>query len=181
MDLKKLITFLFVINITLLSAKDTTTMTEKQVFPKLRAETLSGVDMTFPDDLTGKATIILLAFKRETQKVIDSWLKPFIKEFEDNDEVQFFEIPMLSRYWIVMSPIIDGGMRSGILKQNHKNVATFYGDVDKYCKLLSIEDKSDGYVFLLDSEGVIQWRDNGFATEQKLNQLFEQTRKLTNK
>ncbi len=154
-------------------------MAEKQVFPKLKAETLSGMDITFPDDLTGKAILILMAFKRETQKTIDSWLEPFIKEFENIDEVQFFEIPMLSRYWIVMSPIIDGGMRSGIPKPKHKNVATFYGDVDKYRKLLSIKDKSDGYIFLLDADGVIQWRDNGFATEQKLNQLFELTRKLT--
>lgn len=149
-------------------------------FPELKAETLSGIDMKYPDDVKGKVTLILMAFKRETQRKTDSWLEPFSKTFENDTTVQFFEIPMLAGAWKLMSPFIDGGMRSGIPKQKHGNVTTFYGDVNKYCKLLSIEDKSDGYVLLLDQNGVIQWRSSGFATEEKLQGLFDQIKSLKN-
>ncbi len=176
-----LIILVMILSFTSLSGQENTIMTNKNIgmiFPELKAETLSGIDMKYPDDVRGKVTLILMAFKRETQQKIDSWLEPFSKTFENDTSVQFFEIPMLARYWVVMSPIIDGGMRSGIPKQKHGNVTTFYGDVNKYCKLLSIEDKSDGYVFLLDKNGVIQWRSNGFATEEKLRELFDKIQTL---
>ncbi|MDZ7331765.1 MAG: mitochondrial ATPase complex subunit ATP10 [candidate division KSB1 bacterium] len=149
-------------------------------FPELKAETLSGIEIKYPDDLQGKITLILIAFKRETQLKIDSWLEPFSKVFSADTSVQFFEIPMLSAGWKLMSPIIDGGMRSGIPKQKHGNVTTFYGNVDKYCEQLGIKDKSDAYIFLLDPEGKIQWRSNGFATQEKLKELFERIETLKN-
>ena len=162
-------------------SQENTNMIDKTIgmeFPELKAETLSGIDMKYPDDVKGKITLILMAFKRETQQKIDSWLEPFSKAFENDTSVQFFEIPMLARPWRLMSPIIDGGMRSGIPKHKHGNVTTFYGNVNKYCELLSIEDKSDGYVFLLDKKGVIQWRSNGFSTKEKLKELFDKIHSL---
>lgn len=170
-----------IFSLTSVIGQENTTMKDKNIgmiFPELKAETLSGIDMKYPDDVKGKVTLILMAFKRETQRTIDSWLEPFSKAFENDTSVQFFEIPMLARQWILMSPIIDGGMRSGIPKQKHGNVTTFYGDVNKYCELLSIKDKSDGYIFLLDQKGVIQWRSNGFATEEKLLELIDKIESL---
>lgn len=170
-----LIVLLISLTFNLASVQENKTMKDKTIgmeFPELEAETLSGIDMKYPDDVKGKITLILMAFKRETQRKIDSWLGPFSKAFENDTTANFFEIPMLASAWKLMSPIIDGGMRSGIPKQKHGNVTTFYGNVNKYCELLSIEDKSDGYVFLLDKNGVIQWRSNGFASEEKLKELF---------
>jgi len=182
--MKKIIFLILItLNFTSANSQEDTTMTDKTIdmeFPELKAETLSGIDMKYPDDVKGKITLILMAFKRETQRTIDSWLEPFSKAFENDTTVQFFEIPMLAGAWKLMSPFIDGGMRSGIPKQKHGNVTTFYGDVNKYCKLLSIKDKSDGYVFLLDQNGVIQWRSNGFATEEKLQELFDKIESLSN-
>lgn len=181
--LKVLFLIMITLNFTSANSQENTPMTDKPIgmpFPELRAETLSGIEIKYPEDVKGKITLILMAFKRETQRTIDSWLQPFAKTFENDTTVQFFEIPMLAGAWKLMSPIIDGGMRSGIPKQKHGNVTTFYGDVNKYCKLLSIEDKSDGYVFLLDQNGVIQWRSNGFATAEKLQELFHQLESLIN-
>ena len=70
-----------------------------EVFPVLKAETLSGIDIQYPDDVKGKTTLILMAFKRETQLKIDSWLEPFLKEFEKDTSMHFFEIPMLAKGW----------------------------------------------------------------------------------
>lgn len=164
-----------------LSGKDEVRMKDKnigEVFPSLRAETLSGIDILYPDDVEGKTTLILMAFKRETQLKIDSWLEPFLAKFEKDTSIQFFEIPMLAKGWKLMSRFIDGGMRSGIPIEKHGNVSTFYGDVDKYCRLLSITDKSDGYVFLLDKYGVLQWRSSGYATEEKLELLYSKIESL---
>lgn len=155
----------------------TQTLTDT-LFPTLSAKTLAGTEITYPDDIKGKVSLILIAFERNTQRVLDSWINPFQKEFQTESGVQFFEIPMLKRRWIIMSPIIDGGMRSGIPEEKHGNVTTFYGDIDKYCEKLLIEDKSDGYVFLLDKTGRIQWYNRGLATPEKLTLLFQKIRSL---
>lgn len=180
--MKKIIfLILILINFKLLISQETTTMTDKTIgmpFPELKAETLSGIDLKYPDDVKGKITLILMAFKRETQRKIDSWLAPFSKAFESDTSIQFFEIPMLATGWKLMSPIIDGGMRSGIPRHKHGNVTTFYGNINTYCERLSIEDRSDAYVFLLDKDGVIQWRSSGFATQDKLKELFERIANL---
>ena len=176
-----LIMLFVILNFNFVASQENTTMTDKTIgmeFPELKAETLSGIDMKYPDDVKGKVTLILMAFKRETQRKIDSWLGPFSKAFDSDTTVNFFEIPMLAGAWKLMSPIIDGGMRSGIPKQKHGNVTTYYGNVNKYCELLGIEDKADGYVFLLDQNGVIQWISKGYDTEEKLKELFDKIQSL---
>ncbi len=148
------------------------------IFPTLTAETLSGEEITYPDDIKNRVSLITMAFKRKTQRILDSWTEPFLKEFENDSTVQFYEIPMLPKALKVMSSMIDGGMRSGIPVKKHGNVSTYYGKVNEYCKLLSMEDKSDGYLFLLDRNGVIRWRANGFATPEKLKELIEKVESL---
>jgi len=147
-------------------------------FPNLEAETLSGEKIVYPDSVKGKVTLLVLAFERQTQDKVDSWLGPFIGQFAEQDRAGFYEIPMLAGRWKLLSGIIDGGMRRGVPRDRHDHVSTFYGDVDRYCRQLQIGDKSDGYVFLLDRDGVIRWRSNGWATEEKLQALFEKTRTL---
>lgn len=182
--MKKLIfLILIVVNFNSLFSQEIKIMGDREIgiqFPQLKAETLSGIEIKYPDDVKGKVTLILIAFRRETQRKLDSWLEPFSKLFEADSSVQFYEIPMLSAGWKLMSPIIDGGMRSGIPKQKHGNVTTYYGNVDKYCEQLGMKDKSDAYIFLLDSKGTIQWRSNGFATQEKLKELFERIETLKN-
>ena len=147
-------------------------------FPKLEAKTLSGEKIVYPDSVKGKVTLLVLAFERQTQDKVDSWLGPFMGQFAEEDRARFYEIPMLAGKWKLLSGIIDGGMRRGVPGDRHDHVSTFYGDVDRYCEQLQIGDKSDGYVFLLDRDGVIRWRSNGWATEEKLQALFEKTRTL---
>lgn len=144
-------------------------------FPEMTVETLSGKTVQYPDSLNGIVSLILLAFERKTQEKIDTWLLPFSEKYGKAEGVSFYEIPMLKRRWIFMSPIIDGGMRSGIQKEKHDHVTTYYGNIDKYATPLQISDTSDAYAFLLDKNGVIQWYDNGRATEEKLQVLYEKT------
>jgi hypothetical protein len=48
-------------------------------FPIVRGENLEGRTFTLPTDLTGTYNLLFIAFKREQQLDIDSWL-PFAKQ-----------------------------------------------------------------------------------------------------
>ncbi|MFP4620693.1 MAG: hypothetical protein ACLFM7_05245 [Bacteroidales bacterium] len=140
-------------------------------FPAIEAETLSGEKITFPDVTKGKYAFILIAFKRQTQGEVDSWLDPFIKEFGKRKSVTFYEIPMISKNWKWMSGWIDAGMRAGVPKAKHDHVATYYGPLSKYFSHFNVEDTGTVYVFLLDKNGNIIYKTSGPADDYKFSEL----------
>jgi len=143
-------------------------------FPAVKAQTLAGQQTTIPDAAAGKVTLICVAFLRENQQQLDSWLNPFYEKFGSRDDIMFYEVPMISGGYKFMKLIIDGGMRGGLPEFKHKHVVTMYGDVDSYKDALAI-DPSSGHAFLLDREGVIRWQEQGFATGETLGSLFNAT------
>lgn len=146
-------------------------------FPEVTAESLAGTKVSIPDSARGKVTLVVVAFLRENQSQLDSWLEPFIEKFGNRESFTFYEVPMISGGYRIMRFVIDGGMRGGIPEPKHKHVVTMYGDVDQYIQALRL-DRQYGYAFLLDQEGIIRWQERGFSNETTRNALFETAESL---
>ncbi len=146
-------------------------------FPAVNAATLEGKKTTVPDDAAGKVTLVCVAFLRETQSQLDSWLNPFYEKFGSRADIMFYEVPMIAGGYKFMKPIIDGGMRGGLPEFKHKHVVTMYGDVQSYIQALNL-DPTNGYAFLLDREGSIRWQNEGFSNAETLASLFAATEGL---
>jgi ATP10 protein len=140
-------------------------------FPELKAQTLSKQDRIFPRDVAGKPTIICIAFEGAAQSLVDTWTTPTLAKFP-NSEVNYYEIPMIKTGYKFMRGFIDGGMRSGVPKDLHKNVATYYGDLSAYKKTLMMNKKESCYMFLLDKSGIIQYVSEGVADADKLTKVY---------
>jgi ATPase complex subunit ATP10 len=148
-------------------------------FPTISSHALSGETVTLPDDCRGFVTLIAIAFQRGAQGMIDSWYEPFSREFGNNRQARFYEIPMIgSSYWRLMSGWIDAGMRSGIPVIKHPFVVTYYGDLFPYRRDLGMDDPALAYMFLLDAEGKIRWRAKGYADEGDVAGMIEFTGRL---
>jgi hypothetical protein len=146
-------------------------------FPNVTADSLAGTRESIPESCRGKVTLIAVAFLRESQSQLDSWLNPFYDKFGSRDGYMFYEIPMISSGYKFMKFVIDGGMRGGIPSFKHKHVVTMYGDVEKYLTALHLDPRY-GYAFLLDREGAILFQAQGYATEQSLQELFTKAEAL---
>jgi hypothetical protein len=161
----------------------TQTMTEQKKtnigrkFPEVTAESLAGTRESIPESARGKVTLVTVAFLRESQSQLDSWLGPFEQKFGNSEGFTFYEIPMISSGYKFMRFIIDGGMRGGIPQQKHKNVVTMYGDVEKYMDALQLDPRY-GYAFLLDREGIIRFQGQSFATPETMKELFATAEQL---
>jgi len=149
-------------------------------FPIVSAKTLEGQETIIPDDAEGKVVLVCVAFLRESQSQLDSWLNPFYEKFGSRDDVMFYEIPMISGGYKFMKLIIDGGMRGGLPQFKHKHVVTMYGDVQSYQEALGV-DPTKGHAFLLDREGRIRWQEQGFSNEETRSSLFAATEELLKK
>ena len=148
-------------------------------FPDLTVERLNREEITLPNALTQEANILILVFERGSQFKVDSWAEFIISDHEAKPEVSYHEIPMISSFFKLASGWIDNGMRSGINPKLHDNVATFYGDRDPYFEGLQMSDKSSVYVFILDKEGIIRYREEGMVTAQKRQEFEEVLFQLT--
>jgi hypothetical protein len=146
-------------------------------FPAVSAATLEGKKANVPDDAAGKVTLVCVAFLRESQTQLDSWLNPFYEKFGSREGIMFYEVPMISGGYKFMKPIIDGGMRGGLPSFKHRHVVTMYGDVQSYLQALGLDARS-GHAFLLDRAGIIRWQEQGFSNAETLASLFAATEAL---
>jgi len=146
-------------------------------FPEVTAKSLANTDESIPASASGKVALVVVAFLRESQPQLDSWLEPFIEKFGGKEGFTFYEVPMISSGYKFMRAVIDGGMRGGIPEPKHKHVVTMYGDVEKYMQALNLDSRY-GYAFLLDREGIIRWQGQGLANAETVSELFATAEKL---
>lgn len=149
---------------------------ERQRFPKIEVETLSGKELVLPDDAEGEVVLIGVAFVREAQGMLDSWMDYFEGLCRGQD---IYELPMIeSGLWKIFSGFIDRGMRSGIPEEKHDFVGTHYGDASEFKEKLGIEDTELGYVFVIDQEGYIKFRGKGYADEKGKEEMLKKVKSV---
>ena len=156
---------------------ETTNQNIGKRFPDVKDDSLANTPVSLPDAAKGSVTLLTVAFLRESQSQLDSWLEPFVARYGNKQGFTFYEVPMLSRGYKFMRFMIDGGMRAGIPREKHRNVVTMYGDIEKYIQELKLDPRY-GYAFLLDKEGIIRWQAQGFANPETLKNLFDLAEKL---
>jgi hypothetical protein len=141
-------------------------------FPLIRATTLAGSEKTLPDAVKDNLALIIIAFERTAQSMIDSWMVAIAAQGRQED-ILIYEIPMIdSVVWRAMRRVIDGGMRSGIPVSRYDFVMTYYGDTRLFREELEMDDRTLAYLFLLDHEGIIRWSGRGFCDSESLNTLL---------
>ena len=141
-------------------------------FPTIEGISLSGNNVKFPDVLIGKPTVLAVAFKQKAQLCINSWADEFFPRYGINKDIQYYEIPMLGGHWTMARNWIDGGMRGGVPKPLHDYTVTYYGPLRSYYKSLGISQRGDCYMYVLDKNGIVIDRFNGFSTKEGLESMF---------
>jgi ATP10 protein len=182
--MRKIIFVLLTITLTLViySQIDSSVKTEKMInnnkeklinskFPVMAVQTLSKNKIELPTYTLGKPTIICLVFEQNAQPLVDTWTYPILEKYT-NSEINYYEVPMITSGYKLVSGFIDNGMRSGVPKELHNNVATYYGSLTQYKADLMMSDKNSCYIFLVNKEGVISHIDESSANAQKLDVLF---------
>ena len=144
------------------------------VFPRITGRALSGVKVTLPDATRGRVALVSVAFVREAQSMLDSWMRPYAEAYTGQEGYVAYELPVIEGWhWRLLSGMIDGGMRAGIPVEQHDYVVTYYGDATVFKEALSIEDTSYAYVYLLGRSGAIRWQNRGYATDSTVEELIQ--------
>ena len=99
-------------------------------FPRLDARDLEGRQRSLPDDFEGSSNLVVVAFRREQQAMVDSWIAWFEGIAAANPELRCYEIPVLATRWSPARGFIDGGMARAVREREaRRRTLTVYTDV----------------------------------------------------
>ena len=153
------------------------TAAPEDTFPKLTASNLEKQTFTLPEDFAGDRNLLLIAFQREQQQNVDTWLRQ-MKRFESSPGFQYYELPTIDSLDPLFRTFINSGMRRGIPDRNARaRTITLYLDKPSFRKALSLPDEEHIYAILVDRSGRVLWRAEGDFDEAKGASLQEVLRR----
>lgn len=133
-----------------------------RVFPQILARNLEGVDVDLPDGFAGERNVVVVAFQRQHQGLVDSWVPWFEAQAATDPGLRFYELPTIGRIWAPVRNFIDGGMAAAIRDPVIlQRTLTIYGDVSRVTRPLGIDDRSTIALLLVDGSGHVLWQGHG--------------------
>ena len=146
--------------------------------PALRGEFLSGRQAVLPGVAAGRVALLALGFTYDSRFAVEAWVGRFRKDFGDNPQGTFYEIPMIGGMARLGKWFIDSGMRRGTPKEDRENVITVYGGTEPWKQRLGFQAPEVAYLILLDQHGVVRWRHSGLFDEEAYRTLSRSTSDL---
>jgi hypothetical protein len=136
-------------------------------FPEIQARSLEREHYDLPSEFEGRWNVAVVAFRREQQQQVDTWL-PFLLALEaEHDDLRVYEVPTISRRWGPARWFIDGGMAMGIAdREACARTLTSYTDIGLVQRALGLGDDATIATVLTGRDGRIMWMTTGGFTEQ---------------
>lgn len=131
-------------------------------FPSVPARDLEGLEVRLPEPFSGERNVVIVAFRRNHQSLVDSWV-PWLDQRSAGDPgLRYFELPTIARMWAPARNVIDGGMAAAIGDPVVlRRTLTVYGDVSRLTGPLGLVDRSTIALVLVDGHGLVQWSGTG--------------------
>ncbi|MBK7048381.1 MAG: hypothetical protein IPH48_18150 [bacterium] len=128
-------------------------------FPVIAAETLRGRSVRLPEQLKGERNLLIVAYEREQQADIDTWLAVLDTLAPQLPDFAYYELPTIGTNYKWMRAVIDGGMKQGIPDRAQRDrTITLYLDVDWFRGQLGTADNDGIAALLVDRQGNIAAR-----------------------
>ncbi len=144
------------------------------VFPHLEAHDLLRRHVVLPAGFEGERNVVIVAFRRQHQELVDTWVPWLEAHAEDDPALRFYELPTIGTQWSPARSVIDGGMASAIREPVVlRRTLTVYTDVDRVTSGLGITDTDTIWLFVVDARGVVRWRGHGPYTTATAAELAD--------
>ena len=143
-------------------------------FPTVSGKNLTGQTFTFPADLKKDYNLIAVAFLREQQADVDTWIPKMEALEEQYPQFAFFEVPTIREMNPFSRWFIYQGMRSGIPSEKARlRTITLHIDKKPFIRILDIETEDKIYLYLIDRDGKILWQTEQQWSQEKQNRLVD--------
>jgi hypothetical protein len=147
--------------------------------PQVTGQNLHRDRVRFPEDIKGRPTLLLIAFRHEQQRDIDTWLSRLDELQGAAPDLKVLELPVLGRAYVIMRPVIDGGMRSGIPDPDARaRTVTLYTNKRSFRKALGLGPEDRIYAVLVSQTAEILQVEEGPASDESINAIIDKCSSL---
>ena len=166
------------LSVILMAMAITSVLSPGEPMPALKGEFLTGRQALLPGVASGRVALLALGFSYDSRFAVEAWIGRFRKDFGDNPQTTFYEVPMIGGMARLGKWFIDSGMRKGTPKKDHENVITVYGGTDPWKERLGFQAPDAAYLVLLDQRGVVRWRHGGVFEDEAYATLSKSVSEL---
>lgn len=139
-------------------------------FPELQGNDLEGKTRILPRDFAGEKNIVILAFKREQQKDVDTWIDALKPNLDADPKLALYELPVMQQFNFLMRFNINNGMRYGIAdKSARKRTICLYLDKASLKAKLGLVSEDQIVVLIVDQQKKILAKLYGPAIPAMVN------------
>lgn len=147
--------------------------------PQVTGQNLHRERVRFPEDIKGRPTLLLIAFRHHQQRDIDTWLRRIDELQTAVPDFDVLELLVLRKAYVVMQPYIDGGMRSGIPDPDARaRTITLYTDKRAFRRALGLGPEDRIYAVLADCEATVLRVEEGPATDESFGAILNKCSSL---
>jgi|GEM_PF-3912217 len=133
-----------------------------QAFPQLEGTNLLIESVTVPNDLSGEYRLLVIAYDDDQQIFVNKWLRPLELLNDAYPQLSGYYVPMLPQDTADAAlPIIGGMTLAASGDRDRERTVVVFTDVEQFNALTAINTTDQLQLFLLDSDGQIQWRGSG--------------------
>ena len=149
-------------------------------FPELTAETVEDKQVTLPKDVTGKYTLIGMAYSKKSEDELNSWFQPVFQKFVQKStglmagftyDVNVFFVPMFTGVNAAATGTAKKKAAKNIDPQLLPYILFYKGELKQYKEALDFEKKDIPYFFVLDPEGKIVHATSGKYSDEKMDEI----------
>lgn len=131
-------------------------------FPTVTGSNLERRRFNLPGDLKGEKNLVTLAFWRDHQMLVDTWMPLARRLQQRHEDLVAYELPVIASRNRLSQLFIDSGMRAGIPDRAvREQTITLYVDKAKFLGPLGIKDQSTIHTLLIDRSGRLLWQTSG--------------------
>lgn len=134
----------------------------------LSGRALDGRSYELPGDLAKPYNLLVVAFRREQQALVDRWLPWLTRLEQGRGDVAVYELPVLSSVYGPVRWFIDGGMTRGIPDPAARaRTITVYTDVQQVVENLGLAGTETIAVLVVERSGrILGYEHGGFQLEK---------------
>jgi hypothetical protein len=151
-------------------------------FPAMIAETVEDKQVSLPEQVAGKYTLLGLAYSKKSEEDLNSWFQPVFSRFIQKStgllagftyDVNVYFIPMFTGVNAAATGTAKKKAAKSIDPQLLPYVLFYKGELKPYKEALDFEKKDVPYFFVLDPEGKIVYATSGKYTDDKMDAVEE--------
>lgn len=91
-------------------------------FPSLEARDLEGRPRALPDTFATSLSLVIIAFRREQQAMVDTWIAWFSAIAWQHPSLSCYEVPVIATRWSPARPLIE---RNGPGRENARSSSPY--------------------------------------------------------